>query len=145
MTAPPRGASMINVTNASAQRCWLSEGNSKESEVTKLPLLPAGSVFAALTPGDDGFKEFHCRKQKCLVKWVTRVPLLSIEKRPFGIALRFIDTLERGRVVPCAPWRIRREALETEAVQKVVASDERCKRVPHACSDANAAPPFSTT
>ena len=80
MTAPPRRASMINVTNGSAQRCWLSEGNSKESEVTKLLLLPAGSVFAEVTPGDDAFKEFHCRKQKCLVKWVTRVPLLSMEK-----------------------------------------------------------------
>ena len=139
---------MINVTNGSAQRCWLSEGSSKESEVTKLLLLPAGSVFAALTQGDDAFKEFHCRKQKCLVKWVTRVPLLSMEKRPLGFLMttrRFIDTLERGPVVPCAPWRIRREALETEAVQKVVASDERFKRVPHACSDANAAPLFSTT
>lgn len=56
MTVPPRRASMINVTNGLAQRCWLSEGNSKEWEVTKLLLLPAGSVVAALTPGDDAFK-----------------------------------------------------------------------------------------
>lgn len=52
---------------------------------------------------------------------------------------------EASQVVPRAPWRIPREALQTEPVRRAIATIKAKNRAPHAHSDSDEDLLFSTT
>jgi DNA invertase Pin-like site-specific DNA recombinase len=56
-----------------------------------------------------------------------------------------LKIIQASQVVPCAPWRIPREAIQTEPVRRAIATIKSKNRLPQAHSDSDEDLLFSTT